>query len=1051
MTRPTIPTCKFLLFVFLLFGQVSFGQDDLNLWLHQMKTTEGLPTTARIYSIFQDSTGFLWTGTESGLNRYDGHTLLQYLPNEADSNALSGGLVVGGFFEDSQNNLWFCNGNSIQCYNRQKDNFSSYTVKDARGLELQAGYKAFYLEQDSILWLKAGGDRAIFSFNIYTKKYSPPIGYGQFDIDIYPGTDKNGRLEYIFLVDGSKSKGLEVIEIGNNQEIINQFTRFDEQEENFAAFNVHSLIFESSEAVWFSTNQGILKWNIKTDQLTPFFLPTQQPNYIRKLDDQHFLITKFHKGLAILNFRTWEYFDINSRLIDDPSLEANSLINDSYVDPNGHLWINLQNKGCVFGDPEKIKFAAIRKPLTDYRKDNYAFRSIVHYNDSLYWATTLRDGIFIQDKKGHILDHVYQATSQEQVNVNFQINHIIVDRDSRAWIATPEGVRHFDPQLKTFTTLTDQQGKPIKLASYIYQLNNGEILVSTLQNGIFKICTDNQLFFLKQVYAPTDKNDYFFSIYQDSLGSIYVSHQSSEVFIFNYSAEKLQLLLKKPIKGYVTGYFEEPNGSSLWMATGRGLVHLNKTNLKESHQLIINTEDLQKNDLQSLLLGKDGQLWMGTSGGLVSFDRQTEQFTSYSLADGTQSTQFHTLAAMANEDGILWFGGDNGITVVDPDKITPIQTKPKIHLTEILVNDKVDSTLEDAISNATNVMTFSRIVQPYSDNTLSFSFVAIDYSDPHSTQLEYKMEGYDKEWVRLKKGEKGFARYPRLPPDDYTFQIRAANSDSIWSEEVKTLAIRIKPPWYQTWWAISLFVLAGLGIIYGVYRYRVYQIQKEEAHKRKEAEYKQQVAETETAILRLQMNPHFIFNSMNSISSYIEQKDIDTANDYLNRFAKLMRTILKQAEKPFLSLYEEQDLLQQYLNTEAMRFEDNIDYQFKMSEDMDPEDYIIPTMILQPFIENAIWHGLANKKGAKKITIGFEVEGEELLCSVEDNGVGRSASSEFKSASSSHESKAIKITQRRLEILEEREKRPTKLSIQDLKDDEGRPAGTKVIIRLPVL
>jgi len=134
-----------------------------------------------------------------------------------------------------------------------------------------------------------------------------------------------------------------------------------------------------------------------------------------------------------------------------------------------------------------------------------------------------------------------------------------------------------------------------------------------------------------------------------------------------------------------------------------------------------------------------------------------------------------------------------------------------------------------------------------------------------------------------------------------------------------------------------------------------------------------------------------------------------------------------------------------------MRFEDQIDYEFQLSEGMDPDDYIIPTMILQPFIENAIWHGLANKRGAKKITIGFKLNGEQLICSVEDNGVGRTASSGFKKASSTHESKAIKITQRRLEILEEREKRPTDLIIIDLKEDNGQPAGTRVLINLPVL
>lgn len=199
------------------------------------------------------------------------------------------------------------------------------------------------------------------------------------------------------------------------------------------------------------------------------------------------------------------------------------------------------------------------------------------------------------------------------------------------------------------------------------------------------------------------------------------------------------------------------------------------------------------------------------------------------------------------------------------------------------------------------------------------------------------------------------------------------------------------------------------------------------------------------------MNPHFIFNSMNSISSYILQKDIDTANDYLNRFARLMRMILKFAEKPFLSVSEELELLEQYLNTEAMRFEDKVDYEFVVSEDLDPDEVILPTMILQPFIENAIWHGLADKPGPKKITIGLKLQNNQLVCSVQDNGIGRAAAGQRKETSPAHESKAIAITRRRLDILDQRNGAATDLQITDLKDETGRPSGTKVTIRLPVL
>jgi len=182
------------------------------------------------------------------------------------------------------------------------------------------------------------------------------------------------------------------------------------------------------------------------------------------------------------------------------------------------------------------------------------------------------------------------------------------------------------------------------------------------------------------------------------------------------------------------------------------------------------------------------------------------------------------------------------------------------------------------------------------------------------------MKGQEDKWVF--SDTKNFARYANLAPGDYTFEVDATNSDGIWSNNPAQLDITILPPWYQTWWARTLAALAISGIVYLIYRNRVQQIQKEANFKRKEAEYKQLAAETETAVLRLQMNPHFIFNSMNSISSYLLQKDIETANDYLGRFAKLMRKILIVAEEPYLPLYDEIELLEQYMQAEAMRFEE---------------------------------------------------------------------------------------------------------------------------------
>jgi LytS/YehU family sensor histidine kinase len=291
-----------------------------------------------------------------------------------------------------------------------------------------------------------------------------------------------------------------------------------------------------------------------------------------------------------------------------------------------------------------------------------------------------------------------------------------------------------------------------------------------------------------------------------------------------------------------------------------------------------------------------------------------------------------------------------------------------------------------------------------------------------------------------------------------SFEVKSYKPDGYPSEESSKIKMTIDSRWHRILWANTLIFFAFVGLIYGYLRYRFNQIRKEEAFKRKEAEfrqkeaeYKQLVAETETALLRLQMNPHFIFNCMNSINSYILQKEVDTACDYLHHFARLMRMILNFSEKPFISVSDEIELLELYLQTEAMRFNGKFTFSFELKNGLDPDEYVIPTMILQPLVENAIQHGLSNKKEGKgHIRISLWKENESLLCSVEDNGIGRAASCQISQKTKMHESKALAIIEHRLQLLEKKKGVSASFEIIDLVDASRKIAGTKVLLRFPL-
>ena len=254
--------------------------------------------------------------------------------------------------------------------------------------------------------------------------------------------------------------------------------------------------------------------------------------------------------------------------------------------------------------------------------------------------------------------------------------------------------------------------------------------------------------------------------------------------------------------------------------------------------------------------------------------------------------------------------------------------------------------------------------------------------------------------------------------------------------------------------------------LYQLYRFQINQIRRKEAFKLKEIENKQLLAETkqkevelkllasetETAVLRLQMNPHFIFNSMSSISSYILQKDVEMANEFLVHFSKLMRKILDFAAEPFLCISDEIDLLETYLEIEKMRLPGGFSYHLRIDENIDPEDVKLPTMILQPFVENAIWHGLASVNYQRVIHVGFQVNQKTLICTVEDNGKGINSTLE-KSANSFfyHESKSLSITRKRIKLLGQKENFACSLDLIDKKNAGNSYTGTIVRLCLPLM
>lgn len=332
----------------------------------------------------------------------------------------------------------------------------------------------------------------------------------------------------------------------------------------------------------------------------------------------------------------------------------------------------------------------------------------------------------------------------------------------------------------------------------------------------------------------------------------------------------------------------------------------------------------------------------------------------------------------------------------------------------------------------------------HDQNEIGFIINAPTLRYQKHAQYLYRLEGYESSWQTATYDDNSIV-YKKLPPGDYTMHIKTINGQVEGSEWIYKFTI--KTPYYQTTWFYLLIVFTLIIVISSIYFFRIKQLQKKSAVLIEQQKMQTDLLEMELKALRSQMNPHFIFNSLNSIQSLVLKEDIDNSYDYLVLFAKLVRATLNYSDLSFIPINEEVDFLETYLSLEKLRFRE----EFSFSIDYTGEDYVdVPPLVIQPFIENAIVHGLMHKTGDKRVEIKIQLK-EQLLVSIVDNGVGRKKSKEINvRRNAEHKSFAMKAINQRLNLLNKHlDTEEGAYEITDLYDD-NQAIGTKVVLTLPV-
>jgi ligand-binding sensor domain-containing protein len=326
----------------------------------------------------------------------------------------------------------------------------------------------------------------------------------------------------------------------------------------------------------------------------------------------------------------------------------------------------------------------------------------------------------------------------------------------------------------------------------------------------------------------------------------------------------------------------------------------------------------------------------------------------------------------------------------------------------------------------------------HANKNVKIDFTSTAFRSRGSFTYQYRLTGIDTNWIEI-AANTSFINFTKLPVGNYQFELRAANEHNVYSQSI-LLGIEVSSPFWQKWWFYVISVILLIIILVLGFSIRIKYIKKR-------ANLINQLSASQLTALKSQMNPHFLFNTLNSLQDLILKHDIKNSNYYLGKYSSLMRMVLNASGKDEISIAEEVEMLDTYLQLEKLRFGDGFGYTIEVDEKIDTEHTAIPPMIIQPFVENAIKHGLLHKKGTKHLSLQLLLQ-DQLVCIIEDNGVGRKKAGEINSRQKkNHQSFATNATEKRIELLNSFSNKKFKFTIIDL-EENGLATGTRVMIEL---
>lgn len=930
----------------------------------------GLPSN-EVYSLQQDSFGYMWIGCDAGLFRYDGFEFRAYKNKQQNGTAISG-------LHYSQNNVLYCQNFYGQIYKIKNDTLCIWA--DLKDKILAHPEFTTDVKNNTLIGMPDG----ILKLDENKKETLLKIKNKISEIEI---TDDN----YIYVINEkneinylpfSPNNASSLLPISNVQTELHNSNVINCKNKN--RFILLSKKTNSDSLSLLIIEKGIVIKIIKSSGNDI----QEKINKIKIIDNYVWLATsggayQLDENLKIIN----HYF-------------KKEKISDVFLDKEGTYWFTTLQNGIYIIPHLELKLINTTNPsLTDNNITAICKRDVNevlfgNYLGNIFSLNTITNSItqLPETKKANYKN----VTTLIPVNKHI----IIAGRGGISVINTKNKSDKYHPTIYT-------RDMVIVGDSIIYATNLGINVVnkvsSLIKDNIFKqhnlIATGG-----KKVCFDSNNNTVWVTT---NTGLAYQTDSGFKLYIHN----------NKPI--YCNALYADENG--LWVGTvSEGIYNINKGKII----LHLRNENGLVGSNIKCITSHNGVLYAATDK-CVNIRYPNGKYNYIKQANGINAKEINAISIINSK---IFLATIRGLFYMPNNLSFTNNVPPNIKISAITVDDK-DYPIDKQIS------------LPFNNSDVQITFSGAALRSRTAMKYYYRIVGSIEKWQEL-PGNINYIRLNNLAPGKYQFQVKAANEDNVLSYNTAHLNIIVASPIWQKWWfylVIVLIISTGLGIIF---RVRIRNVKKK-------AETLNKITESQLTALKAQMNPHFMYNTLNSIQDLVLQKDIKNTNYYLSRYSTLMRKILEISEQSEIELNEEIEILKIYLELEQLRFGTDFEFTIISKLEINESNIYIPSMIIQPFVENAIKHGLLHKKGKKLLSIKFENKHENIVCTITDNGVGRQKAAEIKSRSPiAHKSFATNATQKRMDLININRKNKIMLDFADLYTN-NIATGTEIKIIIP--